>query len=272
MEADFSVKYEGLYADRNMLPAHDGALSIQGIARSLTLVTTYLATGKVKKRAPFDSPIALFLKPARTGSYDTLYHLVSDPGLQLLLTDVSVNLTSQLIYDAVKFVFNRVVGNATSPQSLPIRQLVATKGGDIAALEDAVEPSLVNAHRVIGKGSNNIYIFGDNNQITFNSATKSYITESLESEEIDTKEVSIASYNANSKMGRVYDFEFDRTIPFVLSAQAGQSSAVAIARSLTQYVGGAESRVQITYQKIYAPDGKVKKYIIKRAVRAARGA
>jgi hypothetical protein len=267
MRAQFRVKYEGLYADQHLLPAHEGTMSIHGIARSLTLVTTYLSTGKVRKHAPFESPVGLFLKPARAGSFDTIYQLVAHPDLKVVIGDLTIGVSAALIYDAIRVVFSRVTGTAAEPQTKSAERLFRQRPGDIAALEDAVEPSLREAHRVIGTGSNNIVIFGNHNQIVFDRGTKDYITQSIMSEELESKEVSIASYHANNKSGRVYDFEFSRTIPFSLSSRAPKASALAIARSLTQYVGGQESKVLITYRKILAPDGKVKKYIIERATK-----
>jgi hypothetical protein len=40
---------------------------------------------------------------------------------------------------------------------------------------------------------------------------------------------------------------------------------VAIARSLTRYAGDQDSNLEIVFQKVVAPDSRIKKYIISRA-------
>lgn len=272
MRAEFVVRYEGRSADQHLLPAYEGAVSIQGISRSLTLITTYLATGKIRKNAPFESPIQLFLKPSQPGSFETIYQIVSDFPVETVIDGVALSVTGDLIYDTVKVVFNRVTGKAAKPQQKKLEELLQKKGGDFAALEDAVEPSIVMAHKVIGTGSNNIVIFGDNNKITFNGTTKDFVTAHIQDEVTEKKDVSVASYNANSKSGRVFDFEFERTVPFTIASAASKSTAVAIAWGLARYTRGEDSRVAITYNKILAPDGRVKKYIVKSAKRVKEDA
>jgi hypothetical protein len=224
----------------------------------------------VRKHAPFESPIKVYLKPSQPGSFDTLYQIISVPGAQTVIGNLVLSLTGDLLYDALKMIFNQVTGRGGVPEQRQLKELARQRGGDLAALEDAVEPSLVHAHRVIGNGSNSIVIIGNNNKIVFDNGTKEFITTSIDDDKIEVKQVSVASYNVNTKSGRVYDFEFERTIPFALSSAASNRSAVAIARCLTQYTGGEDSKVAITYSKVLAPDGKVKKYIVKNASRPAR--
>jgi hypothetical protein len=270
MNEELLVKYEGHVADSNMLPAYEGSLSIQGVSRSITLVATYIGTGKVRKNAPFESPVSVFLRPARPGSFETIYQVVSDPNVQFVAGNIVIGVTASFFHDAIKVIFNRVTGRDSKPKHASLRELERKRGGDIAALEDAVEPALIHAHRIIGAGSNNIVIFGDNNQIVFDHQTKEYITTSIDDNRLESKDVSVASYNANTKSGRVYDFDFERTVPFALAHEASNRSAVAIANCLTQYTRGEDSKVAITFKKVLAPDGKVKKFIITKAKRSKR--
>lgn len=65
--------FTGDEAVRNQLPAYEGSKSIQGVARSLVLVSHYLATGEVRQRAPFTSSIKVLIQPSRPGSFDTVF-------------------------------------------------------------------------------------------------------------------------------------------------------------------------------------------------------
>jgi hypothetical protein len=261
----FVVKYSGMDADQHRLPAYEAGVSIQGIARSVTMVTAYLATGRIRRNAPFDSEIDVFIRPLRPGSLDTVYQIVSQVDPVITLGNITLGVTSIFIYDTKKLVFNRVTGHHIQPQSPELLELERLRRGDISALEDAVEPALVQAHRIIGAGSNNIVIFGDHNRIVFNGQTKEYINASEVEQNVNQKRVSIASYNANQRTGRLYDFEFQKTVPFSLARDASQKSAVAIARSLTRYAGDQDSNLEIVFQKVVAPDSRIKKYIISRA-------
>lgn len=267
---ELHVTYQGGVADEHKLPAYEGAMSIRGVARSITMVTTYLGTGRIRKNAPFESPIDVYLRPLRPGSLDTAYQIISSIDPTIVASGLTLSVTGSLIYDTMKLVFGRVIGQDSKPNSKDLKDLDRYRGGDLSALEDTVEPALVDAHRVIGHGSNNIVIIGHGNSIVFDRQTKEYITSSRVDEKVETKEVSIASYNANDKSGRVYDFDEKKTIPFKIDRNATKNSAVAIAQCLAKYTKGEESKVIIKYSRILAPDNRVKRFVIYRASKPSK--
>jgi hypothetical protein len=88
----------------------------------------------------------------------------------------------------------------------------------LEALVAAVEPAVRQAHSVIGNGVTIINIRGHHNQIgRFDEETKAYVSQSIEDRTIINRDLSVASFNANSGYGSVYDPELGRTVPIKLT-------------------------------------------------------
>ena len=70
------LKYEGEEADIHRIPAYEGAQSLQGLSRSLILVSHFIAEGNVRRRVPYSDNIGIYLRPSREGSWEQLIEFV----------------------------------------------------------------------------------------------------------------------------------------------------------------------------------------------------
>jgi hypothetical protein len=214
---DAIIRFEGGVADSHKIPAYEGSVSLRGTTRSIVMVGSCLVEGEIRKRAPFSSNIRFYISPPRPGSFENLISFVVEnpetAAVTAVLGTVGVNVLSNMIWDGIKYCFNRVVGKEAPPETDAMKAINDQKGGDIEALIDAIEPSAREAHTAIGFGADRIILIqGDNNIVTLNEATKRYVLTTVRAETDDVKQVSVGMFNVNTRYGRVFDYEFGKTI------------------------------------------------------------
>lgn len=67
---EWTISFRGLDADRGHIEALAGIESAAGIARALTLIGHYAATGSVRHRFPFDDTVKFYLEGTEEGSFN----------------------------------------------------------------------------------------------------------------------------------------------------------------------------------------------------------
>ncbi len=278
MELELVAKFTGEDADQHRLPAYEGAQSLQGIARGLVLISHYVATGTIRKRYPYSPDIRVFMTPPRRGSMETLYELVSVPGLLTLGGALVLSVTGNLLTDFVKRVFSRTVGEDASSEDDADQAIEDARPGDVDALVDAVEPAIRMAHTSINAGAGNIVLIsGHNNVVNFTPRTKRYVEDSIRSDHLERLDVSVGSFNANSKYGRVFVHDLGKTVPFVIANEANPRTMAVISYGLDLYVtklgkirrykDNISSDISITFRRVVAVDGRTKMFIIYDAIK-----
>jgi hypothetical protein len=266
------ARFGGDVADRHLLPTFEGSQSIEGLARAITVITHYATTGDVRRRYPFSDQASVYLEPMRSGSFDTLFSLLTDPNSVLLtpLGQVGVNVGSILIYELLKTLTNRAIGREHTPHNEDISRLVQAKSGDIEALGEAVEPALKKAHTVINNGAGNItLITGHNNIVNLDRRTKDYINSKELDDRIRQLLVSVGMLNVNTRNGRVYNFQLHRTVPIYVVKDADSRTLPNLAHSLQLYSsnmyrhGGSEINIEFTTER--SLEGEDKRYLVRDA-------
>lgn len=267
---EIKAKFEGGVTDRHVLPAIEGSQSLEGLSRALTLTSHYLITSTVRKKYPFDTSARIYLGPPKAGSFDAIYSLLSDKDTFLTTTfygTLGVGVFGAFLKDAVQLVFNRLIGKDHKPTTDELKRMLDAKPGDFEALGEAVEPALVRAHSVINNGAGTINIIsGGTNIIHLNEASKTYLSTTLEDNQVRQKAVSCGMLNVNTRNGRVYDEELQRTVAIKISKNATPTTMTALAESLQRYssrkFGISGSEVIISYTFEADQNGIIKKYIV----------
>ena len=267
------AQFEGDVAERHLLPAFEGSQSIEGLARTISLVAHYVATAEVRKRYPFDEHARVYISPARAGSFDTLFHLWTDSTSSLLTTPIGVvglGIVSILTVELLKVLTHRAIGRDHTPQRDDISRLIADKSGDIEALGEAVEPSLKKSHTVINNGAGRVAVIsGSNNIVIFNPATKNYIFSSDMDNTTRQLLVSVGMLNVNTRNGRVYNHELGRTVPIYVVKDANPRTLPNLARSLQRYSARSlqhvQSEIVIVFTTERSLEGVDKKYFVQDA-------
>ena len=251
------ISFEGKDANEGRLEAFAGIESAAGIARSLTLIAHYAATGKVRQRFPFDDAAQFYLVATESGSFR--WKLVLSVAGSLAL-----GITSDGIYDLSKLVFSKAIGEEPDGLSQQINDLNKRRSGDIDALVEAVEPALKKGHYGIGETANKIVIRENDSHnvvIEFNASSKNYLLSSLDAD-VGEQDVSISALNANDRTGRAYFLDLKRTVPFRVSKDADGDTMGVLSSSLDRYVNKHPAPIRLRFRRIEAVDGRLKRIVI----------
>lgn len=263
MKTIIRAKFQTAHPSLHSIPAYEGSQSVEGIARSLVVVSHYLATGEVRFRKPYQSGIQIEMEVPRKGSFEAIYSILYQPEALVFGGSIVGGITANIIYDFLKLILKKGVGEDSDINTDEVLEQDSERGGDIEALIDAITPSLSRGHSTIGKNVPGVFIIqGDNNIVNLNNKTKNYIDSEIKNNEIEIQDVSVASYNVNSKYGRAFFHDLKRTIPFILDKDADIGSGGVITSSLNKYAMGIPSDITIVFRRIIAMDGTTKRITV----------
>lgn len=251
------LSFQGLDAEEGHIEAFAGIESAAGIARSLTLVAHYAATGAVRYRFPFDNTVKLYLEATEPGSFN--WKLVLAVGGPLAL-----GLSTNAIYDLSKLVFSKAIGEEPAGLCEDVNRLNKEKSGDIDALVEAVEPALKKGHYGIGETASKIVIREETKReviVTFDKKSKQYLLDS-EKDDDSAQDVSISALNVNDRTGRAFFLDLRRTIPFKISRDADAKTIIVLSRALDRYANKHPAPINIVFTPIRAIDGRLKRIIV----------
>ncbi|OAE47858.1 hypothetical protein [Agrobacterium tumefaciens] len=272
-----NVNFSGGLADAHRLPAYDGAKSLEGITRSLLIVTNFLVEGRVRHREFGRVPLTFNIVAQQPGSFETVFEIaytaavIGGPVIQEVAGSVASNLLTELI----STTFKRATGLTEERPSAEIIDLEATRSGDVDAIVDAIEPALRQSHTVINHGVTNITIHNyaqpEQPVARLNRETKGYMWDNVIDDRVRVKLFSVASFNANQGTGRAFDLEEGRSIPFKLAPDTDRQTVDTLLGSISSYTrrrrlgDNLTSAIALVYTCVLAVDGRVKKITIQRA-------
>lgn len=259
--------FDGDLASEHKLPANEASQSIYGITRSILIPTNYLFEGRVRRRRFDPHHFQVNIIAQRPGSFETVYEILFDPAVLTAAGAIGAGVAANFLSDFITSLVKRATGGSASDRIEELEHSQALNSGDLAALVDAIEPSMRMAHVTIEQGAQIIQISGDNNIVNLNSATKRYVNHTVRNDEIRIRLFSVASFNSNTGYGRIYDSEERRTIPFQIPADFDANSVSALLHSFSNYARrrllGDEnaSLIAMTYRTIEDAEGTVKKIL-----------
>lgn len=263
-ELELAIRYRGGDADTHALDFYDGASSMFGFAKSLAIASNYLVTGKVSYKATAARGVKLLMKPSRQGSFEQFVMLLCDN----IETVTGIILTPIALRHFIKYSFSSAVGISPGVPSQDIANIVS-RTGDMDALSDALEGPLKEAHRTVYTNENARVDLrsedgGLRDIITFNQNTANYLHDRIVSDRTTTHTCNVASYNVNSKRGRLYLLNEGHTVPFEIAKNQQGVDTAALSWSLDQVNVGKGGELSVVANKITASNGDLKKLIIRK--------
>lgn len=255
-----TVSFRGLDADNGHIEAYSGIESAAGIARALTLIAHYAATGVVRHRFPFDETVRFYLEDTEEGSFNWKF-AVSVGG------SLALGIAGNGIYDLTKLAMAKAIGEEPTELSKQVESINEGRSGDIDALVEAIEPALKKAHYGIGETAHEIVIEETNTKrviVKFDRGSKSYLQDSMEGDD-DVQDVAISALNVNDRTGRAYFLDLKRTIPFRVSKDADPKTISVLSAAIDRYANKLPAPIQITFSRVEAVDGRLKRIIILKA-------
>ena len=263
---DIDVIFGGEMADQHELPGLNGAISIEGLARSLTLVSHYAVTGKIRHRYPFSDDFSLNLVALQEGSFKARFalNLSATAVASWLRTAAISGPVGNFATDLIKTTYSSAVGLSAHADTPAVKMLLDKCPGDLDALREATVPSMKHAHSVINRGAENITINGDhNNIVVFNSRTKEFLENIDPSSLPEIKTVSVGMLNVNTRNGRVFDFELGKMVTIFVPTDRTERTLGNLGRSLSIYAKGREaSQIYIKYYVRKDRSGKPERYTV----------
>lgn len=274
MKEEVLVKFTGDEAEMHRLPAYEATASLFGVTRALSITSAYLMTQRVRRKKFEELGFKIDLVAQRPGSFETLFEIMYDEAAVATYTGFVAGAAANFFTDFIKSMFSRSIGEEATRTIKKLEDDQVLSGGDLAAVVDALEPTMRQAHRSIDSGATNIaVVFGNNNNVVFNEHTKKYVNQSSRSDKLEVKLFSVGSFNANTGYGRAFDYEEGRTIPFQLSKHPDAKTIETLMQSFNQYAltklagDNQDAAVAFQYRSVLAPDGRVKKLLLSKVRR-----
>lgn len=260
----FRLRLTGDTADQHEFQGYDGYMALAGFARTLSLITNYADTGKIRQRGDFEGRHSVKAKAIDEGSVvaDFVVYLQHNP-IEIFGIATGTLTASALLYSLVTRVVNRNLGQSNEENDAIISRILREKSGDIEALVAISEAPIRQAHSVIGNGAKNIEISGGYNIINnFNEETKEYVRLNVEDNTVMEKLVSVSGFSANSGYGGIFDSDLGRVVPIAMPKDVLKKYKSVFSWGLDQYVNGTGKKIVIRFTRILAMDGRAKKYMI----------
>jgi hypothetical protein len=257
--SEIVISFQGLDADEGHVEAFAGIESAAGLARAFTLIGHYASTGVVRHRFPFDDGVKFYLEHTEAGSFNWR--------VKMLAGSLALGLTTNGVYDLIKLVATRAVGEEPHNLSDEVKAINERKSGDIDALVEAVEPALKKAHYGIGETAKRIVIEEQSSKkiiVTFDQSSKNYLLDNIDADDSE-QDVSVSALNVNDRTGRAYFLDLKRTIPFRISRDADPKTIGILSAALDRYANRKGTPTRIYFSRVEAIDGRLKRIVIFKA-------
>lgn len=254
--------YEHGPADNGQLDLYDASVSLQGLARALTIATHAYVTGEVRYRATTAAGTKIYLEPASRGSFIEAIRIVID---NEVVQGLGYGVAGNALYDFIKWALRSGYGAFQDPPPNIKRRTEPV----IGELPVALEQPLQQIHRPIYKNKR-ITLSLDRARgerlITFDhqSAEALAIVESGPERDIVGN---ITRFNVLSSWGRLFDRGEGHTVSFKLSEVLSPEERRLVTWSLDEVNNGRDGTLYFDVNATRSTAGEAKRYLLT-AIRA----
>jgi len=249
-EYRFKFIYSGGDAENNRLDLYDGAVSLQGIARSLAITTHAFISGEVRTHGESAPGASFFLNPPRRGSF-----------ILEATVWITETVAAGLFYDFVSYTFKEAVGleNGADDQRRSLRERIEPT---IVELSEVLENPLSSVHRPIQQNTDmTLMVARPRGQelVTFDAETGKALLPTVE-QLSDPVVGNVTRYNTISRWGRFFDRSEGRVISFFLEARVTEHERSLITWSLHEANLNREGTLYLNATAIVTPSRVIKRY------------
>lgn len=228
-QLDLTLSYTGGTTDNHFIDLYDLSRSLEGLHRSLALTTHYLLNDEIITHAPALKNAHIYAFPAEPGSFKQKIQLVaSSAAVTALLLSPSNTFVGHVMYSAYDFVVKTTLGfhvDINEPlyktylkhENLK-REIHPSK---LESIADKCDNSLKEMHRPIYRTKAAISLNieptslpSDAPSIALSGATYDSLRKTQLSTDAEMYTGRVSLYSANTRKGRIYVEEEQRTIPF----------------------------------------------------------
>ena len=250
-EFRLKFRYQHGTADDGQLDLYDGAVSLEGIARAITIATHALVNGEIRTRADAAHGARFYIRAPQRGSF------IYEAGIF-----VAGACSSGLFYDFVKYALKEAVGRldeATDPPRPGVQRKLDPTIGELPA---TLESALISVHRPIRQDPTiTLDITKPRGEVlvTFNSETATYL-EPRDVQLPDPVVGNITRYNALSRWGKLYDRSERRIISFFLENNVSDRERSLITWSLHERNLNREGTLYLRADATVSANDVIKRY------------
>lgn len=272
------IRYTGGLANTSSLPAYDGATSIDGITRAISIATHAYMTGEVVSRATALRGASMLLKPARQGSF--IFDIVALLEAYPATSSAAIAISAAPFYDFLKVAFRRATGLLDAePETAHLRKIYDRKEppalmkppADLDELAETLEGSLQAAHRPIGpEGTIQKIEIGSprQNLINFDNETKDWVNTRDHADKLTVYQGNVTRYNALSRNGRAFIDQLERVLPVRPDGDFPAGDLAFLTWSLHGSNIGARNKLLLRARTVTSASGKVKRLLLADCERA----
>lgn len=254
----FKISYKNGSADQHHLDMYDAAISYLGFSKALNITIGAILNKQVKIKGNQSGGFKVYLETSKKGSFEQLVTIIIDnPALSA--SSIILGASGSALWDGIKYVWGGLL-NQVQPK--PQKQIMERIEPILGELQQALEAPLQAAHRpIINDEKIAVEVTCGRKQgvIKLDDTTLKVISEKS-SDKIEVRKGNVTKYNTLTYIGKYYDEDLDKTIPFhaeALSKYEQELLTWSIHESNKDITKG---KLEISAIPIKTVTGKLKRY------------
>ena len=252
-ELKINFKYEHGSADTGKLDLYDASVALNGISRSLSIITHAYINGEVRTHGEAARGAKFYINTPKRGSF--IFEAAIFFGGSVV---------GGVFYDFVKYALNEAVGKIDKTENYS-KALLKRIEPTIGELPAVLESPLYDVHRPIRK-EYEITLTASRPRgevlALFDSDTALYLLPTT----VDAPHPisgNVTKYNSLTGWGRFFDITEGRIISFNISLDSPDYQRSLITWSLHEHNMGRSGALYLKAKAVVTPSGKIKRYIVK---------
>jgi len=249
----FKLAYQNGTADQHHLDMYDAAISYLGFAKALNITVGAILNKQVKVKGNYSGGIKVYLETSKKGSFEQLITLSFE-------NPVIVGAMGSGLWEAVKYVWGALLNQA---QPKPQKKFMDRIEPIFDELLQALETPLQEAHRPIVNDEDitvDLTCGRKKDSINFNKSTLKTISEKVADKIEEGRTGNVTKYSNISYIGRYYDDQLDRTVPFHSEALSKYEQELLTWSLHEANKDITTGKLKITVIPIKSATGKLKRY------------
>lgn len=265
----FKISYHNGDATDGRLDMYDAAVSLQGFAKALSITThALLNDGEIRKKGNKIDGAKIYINPSRKGSFEELITLaIENP----VAASIGSSIVANVFYDLIKWTWSKTLELDYEPETHHVRKLKERIEPFIGDMEEALEIPLEQAHRPIKKFEDMTIVLKRQKVgevIKMNSDTLKSVSLQTDSNIITGIMGNITRYNILSGIGRVYDDNLEKTIPFKIHDDVTSNQKQLLTWSMHNAQNGNGGKLDFEVKRVLTAKGVIKRYLVHNVVQS----
>lgn len=258
---NFKISYHNGDASDGRLDMYDASVSLQGFAKALSITThALLNEGEIRKKGNRIDGAKIYINPSRKGSFEELITIVVANQ-----EAIGASVVAAAFYDLVKWTWSKTLDLAYEPETPHVRKLQERIEPFIGDMEEALEIPLEQAHRPIKKFDDMTIVLKRQKAgevITMNTETLKSVSLQTDSNIISGITGNVTRYNILSGIGRLYDDELERTVPFMIHDDVTSRQKQLLTWSMHHAQNGDGGKLDFEVKRVRTAKGVIKRYLV----------